>query len=132
MDSEKKVKKIMAYLNIPYEQIDQLPDKISILETCLNTESKESSFLLPTETNSQLPEIFLRTKLLDESNTFIDGNFTEVTENWNKNIDKMISKWESFEFIENIDEEELPQKEIDMDLLKKMIQLREQQINLMQ
>lgn len=124
MDGEKKARKLINYLNIPFELLDKLPDQISQLESCFNTECKESSFMLPNESNQQLPEVFLRTRLLDEATNFINENFEEEKPGWNDNIDIMISKWESFELFEPEDEEPST-KEEDLDILKGLILERE-------
>ncbi|RVD90969.1 hypothetical protein TUBRATIS_25900 [Tubulinosema ratisbonensis] len=124
MDSEKKAKKIISYLNIPFDLVEKFSDQLIALESCLNTESKETCFLIPNEPNQQLPEVFLRTKLLDETECFINNNFIEEKDNWNDCIDEMITKWESFELFEP-EEDNFIKKEENLEDLKELITERE-------
>lgn len=121
MFAESTLRKILDLLN-SIDSFEKFPELLELFDQMVDLNGNdEDFFLIPEESNLQLPEIFLKDTELEEYQDSIRNSEKEVfSEIYEKNC------FEVLEFLETVELEdyEMPEKEkapeIDMNLLRKL------------
>lgn len=101
MDTEQKYTRIIRSLSIPYENIFSFPDRVLSLEPCfMSPDTPDNTVLVPLEANVQLANVLLRTRRIDEVDSFIKAHGTDaLPQHLDTTIDAMLAKISEFEVV---------------------------------
>lgn len=127
MNFDSNLEKMVNIMKINVKNVNDIPDCLSSLEIYQKMPHTEPvASVVPCEANSQLPNIFLRTKRMPEVSKFIKDNSkpTNTFLNWNKNIDEILEIIQNHEVFSEEEFVEEEAEEIDMQALEKLIRNR--------
>lgn len=124
MVSESNLRKILDLLNFNVN-LDKYTELLELFDQIVDLEGDdEDFFLVPEESNLQLPEIFLKDTHIAEYDDFVRQNSTvKQTEKFEENCFEILEYLETVELEEYIPPKRKTPTELDTTILKNMVKM---------